>query len=234
MSTATTDEQPDAEVIDLEPTMHIETAEPWATGAGSSSYQPEAVMAAAGRARPASRARSARCCGPGSPRRRCLLAVAYADPAGLARVRRGRARCLQPGFFWSRVSSCRRSSPGCSSARSRFRLAWLARLEYALFGGLTCSSSLRSTLINLCAHAARRLSGDGRVREERRDPDGRADVLYGTFIPNQPRTVAWVVLAMALAPLFGARHPDRAPGRAPGRSPSSGRPSRPARTPCSC
>ena len=29
--------------------------------------------------------------------------------------------------------------------------------------------------------------------------------LYGTFIPNRPKTVAWVVLAMALAPLFGAR-----------------------------
>ena len=27
-------------------------------------------------------------------------------------------------------------------------------------------------------------------------------LLYGTFIPNQPGTVAWVVLAMALAPLF--------------------------------
>ena len=29
--------------------------------------------------------------------------------------------------------------------------------------------------------------------------------LYGTFIPNKPKTVAWVVLAMALAPLFIAR-----------------------------
>ena len=43
--------------------------------------------------------------------------------------------------------------------------------------------------------------------------------LYGTFIPNRPRTVAWVVLAMALSPLVLARLLDRAPRRGPRRSP---------------
>ena len=48
MSTSTTDvEEPEAEVIELEPTMHIDTAEPWASRAESASFQGEAVMAAA-------------------------------------------------------------------------------------------------------------------------------------------------------------------------------------------
>lgn len=46
MSTSTADEHLDAEVIDLEPTMHM-TAEPWASSAASSGFAPEAVMAAA-------------------------------------------------------------------------------------------------------------------------------------------------------------------------------------------
>ena len=58
-------------------------------------------------------------------------------------------------------------------------------------------------------------------------------LLYGTFIPNRPKTVAWVVLLMALAPLFGVailtEHPDAAR-----RSRISSRQSRPARTRSFC
>ncbi len=47
-------------------------------------------------------------------------------------------------------------------------------------------------------------------------------LLYGTFIPNPPRTVAWAVLLMALAPLAQHRPPDRASPRPPISRRSSG------------
>jgi serine/threonine-protein kinase len=80
---------------------------------------------------------------------------------------------------------------------------WLRALEVALFGGLTLIVALSQYLVNLAMLQAG-------------DPIGMIAfmkngvlqmvvlmLLYGTFVPNPPRTVAWVVAAMAVAPLLG-------------------------------
>jgi eukaryotic-like serine/threonine-protein kinase len=208
-----TEEQSDAEVIELEPTMHFETAEPWSSRSGSSSYGPEAVMAAGGASLGAHseemnallRARLAAAA--------LLLSVAFAilvgwhfltgsqhtQAAWFLRV----ARFVLPAIIAGVLLS-----PMALSTRL------LRGLEYTLFGGLTALILYTQYTINLSLL---------------QDADYPAMVafvkngviqmvvlmlLYGTFIPNKPKTVAWVVLGMALAPLFViavlTEHPDAA------------------------
>ncbi len=87
-------------------------------------------------------------------------------------------------------------------------------VEFALFGGLTIVVMVSQYVVNLSF-----LRRGETIEMVAFMKNGVIQMvvlmlLYGTFIPNQPRTVAWVVLAMALAPLFShallTEHPDLA------------------------
>ncbi len=93
-----------------------------------------------------------------------------------------------------------------------FSTTGLRRLEYVLFGGLTVLLVISQYNINLAL-----MQRDEYPAMVAFVKNGVIQMvvlmfLYGTFIPNRPRTVAWVVLAMALAPLFTlallTEHPD--------------------------
>ena len=212
MSTSTADEQLDAEVIDLEPTMHM-TAEPWATRPASSEFAQEAVMAAAG-ASPASLAGDVgSILRPRLAAAALLLAVAYAilvvwhlfagashlPTAWLVLVGRFALPAIIAGLILSPIE---------------FSTPSLRRLEYALFGGLTLLIVIGQYNINLAL--MQREDYPAMVAFVKNGVIQMVVLmfLYGTFIPNRPRTVAWVVLAMALAPLFTlallTEHPDAA------------------------
>jgi serine/threonine-protein kinase len=85
-------------------------------------------------------------------------------------------------------------------------------LEFALFGGLTLLLGVVQFVVNL--ELARRGDVPGMVGFMK---NGVIQIillmlLFGTFVPNNPKKVAWVVLAMALAPLLGiaitTEHPE--------------------------
>jgi eukaryotic-like serine/threonine-protein kinase len=211
MSTSTTDEEQDAEVIELEPTMQFETAEPWASRAGSSSFGPEAVMAAAeashasisGEMVPLLRSRLAAVS--------LLLAVASAILL-IFHVIRGTEHVPFSWFLLSARFVLPAVIAGVLLSPLAFSVRWLRVLEYALFGGMTLIVVTSEYTINLW------------LMQHHDYPAMVAFVkngvinmvvlmfLYGTFIPNKPKTVAWVVLSMALLPMLSlailTEHPD--------------------------
>jgi serine/threonine-protein kinase len=208
-----TDEQPDGEVIELEPTMHIEAAEPWSSQAGSSSFAPDAVMAGGG-----------------------ASAGTLSDEVNpLLRVRLSAAALLLSVAFailvgWHYFAGAHHSQAAWFLRISRFLLPaiiagvllspislstrWLRALEYTLFGGLTALIVYTQYAVNLSLLQ----SGDypAMVAFVKNGVIQMVVLmlLYGTFIPNKPQIVAWVVLVMALAPLFViailTEHPDAA------------------------
>jgi eukaryotic-like serine/threonine-protein kinase len=211
MSTSTTDEEQDAEVIELEPTMQFETAEPWASRAGSSSFGPEAVMAAAeashasisGEMVPLLRSRLAAVS--------LLLAVASAILL-IFHVIRGTEHVPFSWFLLSARFVLPAVIAGVLLSPLALSVRWLRVLEYALFGGMTLIVVTSEYTINLW------------LMQHHDYPAMVAFVkngvinmvvlmfLYGTFIPNKPKTVAWVVLSMALLPMLSlailTEHPD--------------------------
>jgi eukaryotic-like serine/threonine-protein kinase len=210
MSRSTTDEDAEAEVIDLEPTGHI-TAEPWASRAGTGSPVPEAMMAIeeeshAGLGEDLSTLLRTRLTAAS-----LLLAVAYAilliwhafyatEHTMLAWALLS-ARFLLPAFVLAVLfSSIPLSTP------------WLRFFEYLLFGGMTLILVISQYTVNLDL-----MQRDEYVAMVAFVKNGVMHMvvlmfLYGTFIPNRPSTVAWAVLAMALAPLLTlailTEHPD--------------------------
>ena len=210
MSTSTADEELDAEVIDLEPTAHI-TAEPWASRAASSSFGQDPVMAAGEAGQASLAGEIGTLLRPRLAAASLLLTVAYAilliwyvfvgaghNPASWAILI---ARFALPAIISGLIlSPIELSTPA------------LRRLEYALFGGLTILVLLSQYVINLSL--MQRGDYPAMVAFVKNGVIQMVVLmfLYGTFIPNRPRTVAWVVLAMALGPLFTlallTEHPD--------------------------
>ncbi len=211
MSTATTDEQPADEVIDLEPTVHVEIAEPWATRAESAFYQPEAVMPGAGPSQ-----------GSYSDEMSSLLRTRLAAVSLIFAV------AYAVLLIWHVVAWARHAPSVWFLLFSRFLLAaiiaallvspltlslgWLRRLELALFGGLTLLLVASQYTVNLALMQRDDIPGMVAFIKNGVIQMVVMMLLYGTFIPNHPKRVAWAVLAMALAPLFGVavltEHPD--------------------------
>jgi serine/threonine-protein kinase len=78
----------------------------------------------------------------------------------------------------------------------------LRSLEVALFGGLTLMVVISQYAVNLAMLQSEQTIGMIAFMKNGVIQMVVLMLLYGTFIPNNPRTVAWAVLAMALAPLF--------------------------------
>jgi eukaryotic-like serine/threonine-protein kinase len=210
MSTSTDEEQLEAEVIDLEPTAHI-TAEPWASRAASSSFGQDPVMAAAEPGQASLAGEISMLLRPRLAAASLLLAIAYFvlltwhlfagaghDPLNWVILI---ARFVLPATV-----------AGLILSPFDFSTSGLRRLEYVLFGGLTVLLVIAQYNINLSL-----MQRDEYPAMVAFVKNGVIQMvvmmfLYGTFIPNRPSRVAWVVLAMALAPLFTlallTEHPD--------------------------
>ena len=210
MSASTADEHADAEVIDLEPTGHI-TAEPWATRGGSGSPVPEALMAVEDESQVSLGEDLSTLLRTRLTAASLLLAVAYGillvwyafnsrDHTLISwalLIARFALPALAVGLLFSPISLSIRS---------------LRFVEYVLFGGMTLIVVIAQYAINL--HFMQLGEYVAMVAFVKNGVMHMVVLmfLYGTFIPNRPRTVAWVVLAMALAPLFAlsvlTEHPD--------------------------
>ena len=102
---------------------------------------------------------------------------------------------------------------GVLLSRLELSTRWLRTLEFTLFIGLTAIIAISEYTINV-----RLLELDEYPAMIAFVKNGVIQMvvlmlLYGTFIPNRPRTVAWVVLVMAPVTAFWSRailteHPD--------------------------
>jgi serine/threonine-protein kinase len=211
MPTSATPEESDDEVIELEPSVQLETAEPWATRGGSASYQPEAVVAAPGPPQASIAAEVAPLLRSRLAAASLLLAVAGAVLL-IAHILR---RSDHPSFSWFLLGA-RFVLPaviaGLLLSPLSLSIRWLRCLEYALFGGMTLIVVVAEYTINLWL--MQRHDYPAMVAFVKNGVINMVILmfLYGTFIPNKPKTVAWVVLSMALLPMFSlaflTEHPD--------------------------
>jgi serine/threonine-protein kinase len=104
------------------------------------------------------------------------------------------------------------SVAGLLMSRLAFSSRQVRSLEFTLFCGLTALMIVSQYVINLALIQ----EGDvpGMVGSMKNSVTQMIVLmfLYGTFIPNNPKTVAWVALLMALAPLLGiallTKHPE--------------------------
>jgi eukaryotic-like serine/threonine-protein kinase len=87
-------------------------------------------------------------------------------------------------------------------------------MEFLLFGGLTIIVVVSQYVVNLSMLGRGDTIGMVAFMKNGVIQMVVLMLLYGTFIPNTPRTVAWAVLPMALAPLFSiallTEHPEAA------------------------
>ena len=164
MSTSTADEQLDAEVIDLEPTMHID---------GRALGEQGRVVRVRARCRDGRSARRARPALAGeigplvahqAGRGFALACRRVRHPVGLALCSSGPSTCRSPGCSARAVSFCRRSSPALLLSPIDFRRAGLRRPRVRALRRLTAICRHCAVHHQSLAHAARRLPGDGRVR----------------------------------------------------------------------
>ncbi len=89
------------------------------------------------------------------------------------------------------------------AGRSRMSPAVLRLTEYALFGGITAALVVMECVVTaILADRGDLLALVGFLKNVVIE-DFALMVLYGTFIPNAPRTTAKVTLTMALAPMIG-------------------------------
>jgi serine/threonine-protein kinase len=209
---STTDELPDAEIVELEPTAHPsrDAFSPATTAERYLAARPITMMleqeSLAGASRETQKLWRARLAGTA-----LLLAVVYS--------------MLFAWDLYSWQSAARELwlpmvlqvllSGGIAAVLvSRLALSegQVRALEFALFGGLTLLLVIVQYVFNL--ELIRRGDVPGMVGFMK---NGAMQmimlmILYGTFIPNNPKTVAWVVLVMALVPLFGmailTEHPE--------------------------
>jgi eukaryotic-like serine/threonine-protein kinase len=191
--------QPEADVIELEPSGPSSVAEPWTVRGSCSPEVPVAV--APEHASPSSLAtetltlRRTRLAATA-----LLLAVTYAVLAAwhlFSRVPHSPAAWFLLSLRFvlpAAIAAILMSRLVISSLRARV-------LEFALFGGLTTLVFITQYTVNFALRgnlpAMVAFIKNGVIQMV------VLMMLYGTFIPNRPKTVAWAVLAMALAPLFG-------------------------------
>jgi serine/threonine-protein kinase len=211
MPAPATDGVPDDEdVIELEPTMDVDLA-------GLRAVMTP-VPGQAGPAVAPTDSAIASIAGDGGPLRRhrlaataLLLAVAYAI------LLAWHLMLWRPHgpLAWALISSrfvLSAAVAGLLLSPIRLSAPRVRALEFALFGGLTLIVMIAQYVVNLSF-----LQRGETIEMVAYMKNGVIQMvvlmlLYGTFIPNSPRTVAWVVLAMALAPLFShamlTEHPD--------------------------
>jgi serine/threonine-protein kinase len=201
MSLPTTDDRAaDDDVIVLEPTLDADLAGLRAMmgpvskpGASPGAPSDTALASLAGEVGPLRRHRLAATA--------LLLAVAYAVLLGWHlsfRPQHGLAG-------WALISSRFLLSAAVASlllSPIRLSASWVRVAELSLFAGLTIIVIVSQYVVTLSM--LRRGDAIGMVAFMKNGVIQMAILmlLYGTFIPNPPRTVAWGVLAMALAPLF--------------------------------
>ena len=211
-STSATEEEPEAEVIDLEPTHHFDTAEPWASRA-SSSFGPDAVMAAA----PAAQASIAGEIAPLLRSRLAATALLLAVASAILLIFHILHGTEHVPFSWFLLGA-RFVLPamiaGLLLSPLSLSIRWLRGFEYALFGGLTLIVVVSEYTINLWLMQHQEFTAMVAFVKNGVIHMVVLMFLYGTFIPNKPKTVAWVVLSMALLPLlslsFLTEHPEAA------------------------
>ena len=211
MPLSTSDHPPAAEdVIELEPTMDVDLA--GLRAAMATATQP-AVTAApppeptafgvSGETRTLRRHRLAATA--------LLLAVAYAVLLGW------HVAYLAPHgpMAWSLIASRFALSvvvAGLLMSPIRLAPTHVRLVEFALFGGLTIIVMISQYVVNLSMVQAQDSIGMVAFMKNGVIQMVILMLLYGTFIPNHPRIVARVVLAMALAPLFSlallTEHPE--------------------------
>jgi serine/threonine-protein kinase len=205
--------QRDTEAIELEPSVPLSVVEPWTVrGSGSPELR---VSVAPERANPPSLARETL-----ALRRSrlaataLLLAVTYGVLAAwhlFSGIKHAPivwllllGRLLLPAVIAGLLVS--------PMVLSSFRVR---ALEFTLFGGLIASVVATQYEVNLALVQPKDLPGMVAYIKNGVIQTVVLMLLYGTFIPNKPRTVACVVLAMALAPLVGVAlltaHPEVAP-----------------------
>ncbi len=210
MSTSTADEQLDADVIELEPTQHL-TAEPWASRAASSEFAPEPVMAAAGANHASIEVENTSLLRTRLSAASLLLAIAYAILVAW-HLARGMEHTPSGWFILSGRFLLPAIIAGLLLSSLTLSSRVLRGLEYALFGGLTAFIVVSEYTVNLWL-----MQRDEYLAMVAFVKNGVIQMvvlmfLYGTFIPNKTRTVAWVVLGMAISPLlalaFLTEHPD--------------------------
>jgi serine/threonine-protein kinase len=201
MSVPAQETQPEAGVIELEPSVPLSVVEPW-TVRGSGSPEPP-VSPVPGLASPVSlvgetlalrRSRLAATA--------LLLAVTYA------------VLVAWHLFSWARHSPavwlllCVRcvlptAIAGLLMGRRAISAGRVRALEFALFGGLTALVVATQNAVNLALLRREELAMMVAFIKNGVIQMVVLMLLYGMFIPNKPKTVAWAVLAMALAPLVG-------------------------------
>jgi serine/threonine-protein kinase len=211
---ATTDELPDADVVDLEPTLHTSQDEFSAASAPEPYHAARPITMALDEgslgvpSRETQVLRRARLAGTS-----LLLAVVYVLLLAWelycwqSSAREIWLPMVLPVLLSGGIAAVLMSGVALSDRQVR-------ALEFALFGGLTLLLVIFQYVIGL--ELIRRGDVPGMVGFMK---NGVMQVimlmlLFGTFIPNNPKTVAWVVLLMALAPLFGiailTEHPEAA------------------------
>jgi serine/threonine-protein kinase len=211
MPTSATDELSADEVIDLEPAGHSETAEPWATRAAASFHRPEAVMPGVEPSKGSYADEVSSLLRTRLAAVSLLFAVAYAvllvwHVIAWASHAPSVWSLLFTRFLLSAIVAALLVSPITLSLR------WLRGLEFALFGGLTLLVVASQYTVNLALMQRDDVLGMVAFIKNGVIQMVVMMLIYGTFIPNNPRKVAWAVLAMALAPLLGVavltEHPD--------------------------
>jgi serine/threonine-protein kinase len=215
MSLSTTEAVPPAdEVIELEPTTDADLAGVRAAMAGGSS---KALTAA----EPPGESTIASILGETRTLRRhrlaataLLLAISYA----ILLAWHASYKPPHTPTTWSLISARFLLSAviaGLLLSPVRMSAAQVRAMEVALFGGLTIIVVVSQYVVNLAllkdgdAIGAVAFMKNGVIQMV------VLMLLFGTFIPNHPRTVAWAVLTMALAPLFSVamltEHPAAVP-----------------------
>src|SRR5262245_6725172 len=200
MSASTTDDVPADDVSVLEPTMDVDLAGVRAA-LGTASHPAvtagpppaAAVSSVTGETRTLRRHRLAATA--------LLLAVAYAVLVAWHLA----SRVTHGPLAWSLITSRFALSAivaGLLFSPIRLSPVRVRALEIALFGGLTLIVMLSQYVVNLSMIHDHNTIGMIAFMKNGVIQMVILILLYGTFIPNHPRTVAWVVLAMALAPLF--------------------------------
>jgi serine/threonine-protein kinase len=196
----TTDERPDAEVIELEPTMMRELAEPSA-GRASASHPPQAGAAVAlvegSLASLAGETHSLRRNRLGAAALFLALALGVVFLWSLFGFDLGRSTWLA----WTMVGlRCAIAAAVAGLLLSRLDLTrgQVQAAEYVLFGGLTLLTAISQYVVNidLLGHD----DVPGVIAFVKNGVFGMVVlmVIYGMFVPNDPKSTAKVVLTMAL------------------------------------
>jgi hypothetical protein len=214
MSVPTTDDLPGTEeVVELEPTMDVDLA-------GLRAVMGPLSNRSATAGAPSDSAIASIVGETGSLRRHRLAATALLLAVAYAILLAWHLWFRPPhgASAWALISSrfvLSAAVAGLLLSPVRLSVPRVRAFEFVLFGGLTIIVIISQYVVNLAF-----LQRGEAIEMIAFMKNGVTQMvvlmlLYGTFIPNRPGTVAWVVLAMALAPLFShamlTEHPDLTP-----------------------